>query len=184
MSNKPRICVAVFHRDKLSLGEENHKRLGLAIFHWAILIRPKQFSKIDTCTIFDTTDSAIIDEVTGQNRNPEHNWRFRVRSNMNPLSDIRFVGAVVIGKLPSNYKIEHVRDLVAHVPLPQKDSPGQNCVSWAREAIRALHGPGLANNHNEEDTFDAALRLGRATIASGRPAKPAAMFQSPRGEHL
>jgi hypothetical protein len=56
--NKRRVVVALYHRDRLSLGD-NRKRLGYEAYHWGILIMPKKprtGGRLD-CNAYDATDT-------------------------------------------------------------------------------------------------------------------------------
>jgi hypothetical protein len=51
MSNKNHVSIELFNRDSLSLGAENREKYGQAIYHWAILIRPKNLDDVSNCAL-------------------------------------------------------------------------------------------------------------------------------------
>lgn len=168
-SNKERVFLEAFHRDEKSLGDDNRLQLGQAIYHWAILIRPKDYDENTERRSFDVTDAVRLDGL-GNNLNPDFNWWFRDREPINPLKTTHFLGAVMIGKLPGNAGVEDVRNVLVRVPLPEKgQTPEQNCVTWSRQAILALQQTGYAESIDVDEIMNAAMTLARVTMKSGRP---------------
>ncbi|KAF1821259.1 uncharacterized protein K489DRAFT_270406 [Dissoconium aciculare CBS 342.82] len=168
---KPRICcVAVFHRGALSLGAENRQNLGEAIYHWAILIRPKDISHLKESIVVDATDGVRQDPVTDKDLNPTHEWFFRVREGFDPLATANFLGAVNIGTLPRAPSIARIREMLEGLPLPRKDRrPFENCVSWAKQAIVMMQMAELVDSRPVDEIMAAGMALGGRIIANGLP---------------
>nr|OQO27855.1 hypothetical protein B0A51_04824 [Rachicladosporium sp. CCFEE 5018] len=115
------------------------ERLGWAMYHWAILIRPKALQEIDHCTLIDATDGMNFDPITHTASNPAHDWWYRVRNATDPLSTANFLGGLDIGKLPNSICIQQVVELLSRVPLPLRDRhPDQHCATWVYAAFEAL----------------------------------------------
>lgn len=181
MSNKARICVELFHRDEISIGTGNLARLGWAIYHWAILIRPKNLKEIGSCVSFDVTDGIRLDPVNRQNLNPTSDWWFRVRTMVNPLATGHFLGAIEIGKLPKDVTTEQVQTLLSQVPLPQKNqNPDQNCATWIYDAIKALQNAGYVSEEDAQKIMSMAMALAGEVMAKGPPKKVEDRFQALR----
>ncbi|RMD43303.1 hypothetical protein DV735_g1790, partial [Chaetothyriales sp. CBS 134920] len=143
MSNKARICIELFHRDEISIQKGNLERLGWAIYHWAILVRPKDLKKIDNSVSFDVTDGIRLNPANRTNMSPAGDWWFRIRTTVNPLATGHFLGAIEIGKVPNDVTIEHLTALLSKLPLPQKNqTPDQNCATWVSNAVEALQQAG------------------------------------------
>ena len=129
VANKQRVFIEVFHRDEASIGKANRERLGEAIYHWAILITPKEFTAKSSCISFDVTNAARLHPDRRENLNPNMDWWFRPRYNVNPFNTGTFLGALMIGKLPEGTTIQEAENVLARVPIPQKGhEPEQNCV--------------------------------------------------------
>lgn len=151
MSNKRRVLIALHHRNALSLPPER-ERLGHAAYHWVILIEPK-FSRGANANAYDVTDAPGIDPNNRVNQNPENDWRFLAQCGVNPYKDSRFIGRVMIGKLPNNVKDSQVESILRGVEVPIKNAvPGQNCVTWTMAAIQALQSNGFVEKF-DLDTF-------------------------------
>lgn len=97
MSDEDRVCIGVFHRNALSLGEANRQHFGFAIYNWAVLIRPKNIKRLGCSTFFDTTNGPRYDSQNND-LNPDMDWWYRARGSVNPLATGHFLGAVVIEK--------------------------------------------------------------------------------------
>lgn len=143
--NKRRVVVALYHRNKLSIGD-NRTRLGYEAYHWGILIMPKASSGDDLiCNAFDATDMVVVDPETRQNLNPNHDWFFRAQHDIDPAATGRMVGCIIVGKLPKNVSDSTIESLLGEVPLPVMNaSPPQSCVTWALGALSSLQDAGLA----------------------------------------
>lgn len=157
MSNKRRIIISIHHRDQFSLGE-HRTRLGHAAYHWGILIQPKNPKGSDS-DAYDVTDAAIVDPLTRQNLNPNHDWHFRPKVGVNPHNSGRLLGRVMIGKMPNNVTNADIEHILRSVPLPVKNaSPEQNCVTWTLAAIQALQQYGLAEAFDKDQFMLQALQ--------------------------
>jgi len=170
-SNKPRVFLALYHRNKLSL-PPHRDELGLASFHWALLITPKDSAE-DT-HMLDVTDAMQIDPVNHLDTNPDRNWIFRDKVE-NPLSNIRLVLIAMVGKLKSRADaIEELVDLVKkECRVPRKNTAGENCAWWVKEAVRCLHDKALLNEFDIDSAFrkaqqQATNRIGGADMAQKR----------------
>lgn len=163
MRNKPRVYLALYHRDAQSLKEQDPARQ----FHSAIMIRPKA-SKIRNvpCTVFDATNFYKF-APDGKILNPNHEWWFRVRDNYDPLTDYRFLGAIMIGKLPEGKTLADVDVLLEELQLPRQNyrETGENCNSWARDAVGALMERKWAEKMDVEKLFKEALAMGQYVLA-------------------
>lgn len=141
MSNKRRVMVTVHHRSGLSL-RDNRVRLGLAAYHWGILIQPKK-PKGDDSNAYDVSDGAKPDPTTRHDLNPDREWLFRAEEGVNPLRSGHLLGRVMIGKVPNHVTDADIEDLLRKVPLPLKNTE-QNCVTWVSASIQALQKEKLA----------------------------------------
>ncbi|OQO09352.1 hypothetical protein B0A48_04750 [Cryoendolithus antarcticus] len=178
MSNKPRICVALFHRNAITVAEGAEERLGFAMYHWAILIRPKDIREIDHCTLIDATDGMNFDPVTHIDSNPTHEWWFRVRTAIKPVSTASFLGALEIGKLPKSISVQQVVDQLSRIPLPRKHQlPDQNCATWVYAAIETLQQTGYVSATDVQRIMDASMAVAHGIMANGPPEKIKDRFQ-------
>nr|OQO26403.1 hypothetical protein B0A51_05589 [Rachicladosporium sp. CCFEE 5018] len=157
MSNKPRIAIELFHRDQISIEPGARDRLGWAMYHWAILLRPKDFKQIDASVSYDVTDGIQLDPATRTDLNPEHNWRFRIRRPVNPLATGHFLGAIEIGKLPAKVTPQQFETLLSQVTIPLKNQ-----------------------SKDAESIMDAAMTLAGNVMAKGPPKKIEDRFQEVR----
>lgn len=140
--DKRQVFVSLDHRNALSLGE-NRERLGLAAFHWGIIIAPKN-RKGPYCCSFDVSDGVLLHPENGINLNPDGDWNFRAKTNMNPDENSQLILRVMIGEVDNQITNERLYDLLEAIPLPQKDVlPEQNCVTWTNAAIATLQNNGL-----------------------------------------
>lgn len=155
-SDKPRVFLALYHRDKLSL-PPHRDELGLTSFHWAILITPK--NAVEHTHILDVTDAMQIDPVTHTDTNPDRNWIFRDKME-NPLVNLRLVLIAMIGKLHSRARRleEVVRTVEEECRVPKKDTQGEHCQWWVRQAVLFLQAKGLLDSFDLEQTFIDAQR--------------------------
>nr|OQO26404.1 hypothetical protein B0A51_05590 [Rachicladosporium sp. CCFEE 5018] len=169
MSNKPRICVALFHRNAITVEKDALARLGYAMYHWAILIRPTAFKEIDQCTLIDATDGMNFNPITHIDSNPSHDWWYRVRTPANPHSTGSFLNALEIGKLRGGTTVEQIRELLATVPLPRKQQePPQHCATWAYDAIEMLQRAGhVAATDGVHDIMERAMQMAHRVMADG-----------------
>lgn len=143
--NKRQVFVSLDHRNALSLGE-NRERLGLAAFHWGIIIAPKN-RKGPYCCTFDVSDGVLLDPENGINLNPDGNWNFRAKTNVNPDESSQLILRVMIGEVDHQITNERLYELLEAIPLPRKDAiPEQNCVTWTNAAIATLQKNGLVEN--------------------------------------
>nr|POE98277.1 hypothetical protein CFP56_64870 [Quercus suber] len=178
MSNKDRICIEVFHRNQLSIGQANRQRYGLATYHWAVLIRPRDFSRIAQSASYDVTDASRqpLDGGFGD-LNPGRNWWFRSRLQTNPFTLSTFLAAVIIGKLPKGIRLEQVENILAQVPLPRKNQiPAQHCATWIQDAVIALQQAGYVEQISVDTIMKAAMEQGDRVLYGGAPADDEGRF--------
>jgi hypothetical protein len=171
ISNKPRVFLALYHRDKFSLPPRRDE-LGLASFHWALLITPKNAA--GETHILDVTDAMQIDPVRHIDTNPDRDWIFRNRFE-NPIAIVRLVLIAMIGKLSLSVKgIEAlIETLKKECRVPKKDTPGEHFVWWVKELIHFLQDNGLLKNFDINSVFldahrRAIDRIDSADIATRR----------------
>jgi hypothetical protein len=146
MSNKDRLSIALFHRGQLSLGEANRQKYHWAIYHWAILVRPKVIWLEAGCTTYDVTDAVAMITDGTEYHPADGTWRFRSRAPTYPLQSSSFLVGIDIGKLPKTVTSAQVGAVLERTPLPRSDqSPEQNCASWAREAVVGLQKAGFVD---------------------------------------
>ncbi|CAG8921750.1 unnamed protein product [Penicillium salamii] len=156
MSNKRQVFLALHHRASLSIGE-NRQRLGYAAYHWGILVSPK-ISKGPDYYVFDVSDGILLDPVNRVNLNPNGDWHFREKANMDPEENGNLLGRVMIGKVPNEVTYAEIHDFLRTIPLPQKGVlPEQNCVTWTRAAICRLQENGLVEKFDLNRFMDESL---------------------------
>lgn len=176
MRNKRRVVIALYHRDRLSLGD-SRTRLGYEAYHWGILIMPKRHqaklpstNRPQDCNAYDATDMTALDPKTGHDLNPNLDWFFRPQHHIDPAATGRLIGRIIIGKLPKHVADSDIDRLLAEVPLPIKDaSPPQSCVTWALDALSALQTAGLAWSFDGDQFKDWALDYGHRCMADMSP---------------
>src|SRR5688572_962341 len=95
--NKRRVVLALYHRGRLSLGD-NRARFGYEAYHWTILITRKHTHS--KCNAYDAADIATLDPTTGDDLNPNRNWVFRAQHDIDPAANGKLIGRVSVGKLP------------------------------------------------------------------------------------
>ncbi|CAK4033050.1 Hypothetical predicted protein [Lecanosticta acicola] len=163
MTNKPRIYLALYHRARHSFKEENVLRR----FHWAILIRPKASKRRNVdCSVFDAT-TCFHFAPDGKVLNPNQEWWFRVRDHYDPLEDYRFLGAIMIGKLPEGKTIADVDVLLEEIELPQPCFDGtEDYTIWAADAVRALMERKWADKMNVPKLFRECVMLGNGVLGA------------------
>lgn len=163
-SNKPRLFLALYHRDKLSLPPHRDEQ-GLASFHWALLITPK--GSAEATHMLDVTDAMQIDPIRHVDTNPDRNWIFRDKVE-NPLSDIRLVLIAMIGKLKSRAnRLDEVSEVLRKgCRVPKKDTAGEHCLWWVKEAVRCLQAKGLLDRSDFDTWFPEAQRQATERIDS------------------
>lgn len=163
MRNKRRVVIALYHRGRLSLGD-NRQRLGYESYHWGILIMPKhprEGHRLPLSSAYDATDILVIDPETHEDLNPNLDWFFRTQHDIDPSATGQLIGRIIVGKLPNHVSKSNLDTLLADVPLPAKDaSPPQSCVTWALAALSALQNAGLAWTFDIEPFKDWALAYG------------------------
>lgn len=170
-SKKPRILLGLYHRGKLSLPPRRDE-LGLASFHWALLISPKNEGRLTH--VIDVTDAMQIDPVTGVDTNPDRNWILRDEVG-NPLSNMRLVLVAMIGKLKTRADgLEGLVETVMRECRPPKKGVGvENCAWWVREAVRLLQAKALLDEFDVDAILSQAHQqatdcIGRADMARKR----------------
>lgn len=135
MTDKRQVFVTLHYRDELSLGE-HRQRLGLAAYHWGILISPKVSKGRDYFT-YDISNGVRTDPNTRINLNPQRNWYFRPSSNVDPELSGHLLRIVMIGKLPNDVEESTIRSYLKDLPLPRKEMDN-TYVTWIRSAITTL----------------------------------------------
>ena len=137
MSNKRRVIVAIHHRDRFSLGEDR-QRLQHGAFHWSILTAPKSSKGADNIA-YDVSNGARESPDGSTAPNPNGEWFFRGKGNVDPQRSSHLIGRILIGKIPNDISDAQIKEKLRQVPLPDKAAiPEQNCVSWIWDAIRVL----------------------------------------------
>ncbi|VUC31696.1 unnamed protein product [Clonostachys rosea] len=161
MRNKRRVMLALYHRGRLSLGD-NRIRLGYRSYHWGIIISPKNARPgHPVCNSYDATDAFVIDPITGQDLNPNLDWFFRAQHDINPSATGQLIGRIIVGKLPNDVTDSEIDALLATVPLPVQDaSPSESCVTWALVALSTLQASGFAWSFDIKEFQDWALAYG------------------------
>lgn len=165
MSNKPRVIITIHHRDESSLGA-NRQNLGLAAYHWGVLIQPKTPKGADS-SAYDVSDASIPDNVNRRDLNPGHDWHFRPKHRVNPVMSGRLLGRVMIGKVPPRFTEGAIEALLREVPLPIKNV--QNCVTWIVAAIKLMQQRGLAEAFDVNQFMTKSLDLGDKWLRTPNP---------------
>jgi hypothetical protein len=160
MSNKRRVFLTLFGRDKLSV-RENRMRLGSEAYHWALLIAPKSFQKSTAavCHSFDVTNGAKVDPENRVNLNPNGDWYHRHNQTMDPAGTGRLLCMIMIGKVPNNVDIAQIVTALSQLQLPSRHVQGQHCVWWIKRAVRQLQLMGLAEQFDIDRLEADGLRL-------------------------
>lgn len=141
--NKRRVFITWHHRHEFSIGE-NRQRFGSAAYHWGVLISPKKSVTRD-CYAYDVSDGPHPDPMTGVDHNPNRDWVFRAKPNVNPMLSGHLLGRIMIGKVPRSVTHAEIQTCLESIPLPRKGVlPEENCVSWVKSAVRRLQEKGLA----------------------------------------
>jgi hypothetical protein len=96
-SPKPRVFPALYHQGKLFFPAHRNEE-GLASFHWALLITPKNAAA--NTHMLDVTDAMLIDPVQHVDTNSNRDWIFRDKVE-NPLANPQLILFAMIGKLQS-----------------------------------------------------------------------------------
>ncbi|KAM5358063.1 hypothetical protein ACJZ2D_015638 [Fusarium nematophilum] len=140
MRNKRRVVIALYHRDRFSLGD-NRTRLGYEAYHWGIIIMPKHpiNGRDLDCNAYDATDIAVIDPKTRRDLNPNLDWFFRPQHHIDPSATGRLIGRII------------------------------SCVTWALGALSVLQASGLAWSFDVGQFQDWALAYGDQCMASPSP---------------
>ncbi|PYH44236.1 uncharacterized protein BP01DRAFT_343035 [Aspergillus saccharolyticus JOP 1030-1] len=96
----------------------SRQRLGYAAYHWGIFTSPKT-SAARSCYSYDVTDGAHPDPVTRVDHNPERNWFFRVRPNVDSMLTSHLLGSM-IGKVPNELAHAKIQTHLESIPLPRQ----------------------------------------------------------------
>lgn len=158
------IAVALHHRDQFSHGH-NRQTFGYEAYHWALVVMPPddEAGRYDS---YDATDSSEIDKVTWRMNNPNMDWWFRVKTDIDPQEDPKVIGRITLGITTTSRS--QLKDLFASVPLPVKNShPQQSCVTWAINAIAALQKDGIVPDFNVGEFKDKALGYADERMGGG-----------------
>lgn len=171
------ILIGLQYRGHLSLGE-HRARLGFAAYHWSIIIiTPTTGARSNQHEFyrFDVTDGIVLDDA-GTDVNPDRDWIFRRQTSSSLLEITRYLGAVRVGKISASKMVEGGEELMRFfeaVPLPRRESAGEegpkeNCVTWARSALKALDAAAWCRLAEQPLDLDAlmefALRHGDTRI--------------------
>lgn len=152
------IGVSLYHRDHYSQGR-NRQIFGYEAYHWALLITPDEGQSEHDCDAYDATDTNIWDPVTFRMTNPTMDWHFRAKRGFDPEEEIKLIGQVVIGVLPTDVSRDELEDFFRGIPLPEKNrDPQQSCVTWLTNAIRALQKKEWIRSFDVDRFKDWALR--------------------------
>lgn len=128
MSNKRQVFLSLYYRDTLFIGG-NRQRFGHATYHWGILISPKSSKELD-CYAFDISDRILLDPIRRVNLNPEGDWLFREKANINPERSGHLLRRVMIRKVPNKITYTEIHGLLEAISLPHKGTlPEQNYVT-------------------------------------------------------
>ncbi|EAS32276.1 uncharacterized protein CIMG_03300 [Coccidioides immitis RS] len=87
--------------------------------------------------VYDISDSLQLDSKTGQDLNPERDWYFRLKNNVDPLGSGQLIGWVMIGKVSPQTTDNDLENLFSGIALPDKES-GERCHHWVWRAVSAL----------------------------------------------
>lgn len=151
------ISVSLFHRDAFSQGQ-NRQNFGYNAYHWGILVIAKDGQE-ETCDAYDATDSSEIDKVTWRMTNPNMDWFFRARMeiDLSALGD-KLLGHIVIGVASGDASSADLQELFRRVSVPVKNTyPQQSCVTWVMDAILALQKNGLIPSFDTNVFKDRAI---------------------------
>ncbi|KAF3028981.1 hypothetical protein E8E15_009918 [Penicillium rubens] len=119
------------------------------------------------CYTFDVSDGVLLDPVRRVNLNPNGNWVFREKANINPQNSGHLLGRVMIGKVPNEVTYAQINGLLAAIPLPQKGALRvQNCVTWTKAAIWKLQENGLVEKFDVGQFMDDSLDFADKRIRS------------------
>ncbi|KAB2572860.1 putative serine threonine protein kinase protein [Lasiodiplodia theobromae] len=179
-TSEPSILIGLQYRGHLSLGE-HRARLGFAAYHWSIVITPATGARSEFHR-FDVTDGIVLDDA-GTDVNPDRDWIFRRQTSSSLLEITRYLGAVRVGKICAGRMVEGEEEELMRffetVPLPRRESAGEgegeeeegpkeNCVTWARSALKALDAAAWCRLAEQPLDLDAlmefALRHGDTRI--------------------
>ena len=164
--NKLRVWIILNHRASLSVGAQR-QRLGIAAFHWSIMIAPKQSCGAD-CAAFDVSDGPLTD-AGGRITDPNtaHHWHFREKRKVDPTRSSTLVTQVLVGKLDDGKTIDSVRSALRRVPIPTTGKAAEeNCATWALSAYQELVHDKIASGANIQTLRDEALKNADAFIAN------------------
>ncbi|KIW77207.1 hypothetical protein Z517_09653 [Fonsecaea pedrosoi CBS 271.37] len=130
------------------------------------LRNPKGFDP----NVYDATDATIPDPISRVDLNPNHDWRFRSKTSVNPMHSGRLLGRIMIGKVPPRITIEGVDDILRQVPLPIKNSTlVQNCVTWVLAAVEVMQKQDLAEAFDVDQFSIKALELADQWLKDPNP---------------
>ncbi|KAG5304927.1 hypothetical protein I7I50_05170 [Histoplasma capsulatum G186AR] len=165
MSNKKRLFISIHHRDEISFQEGI--RCTFRAYHWGILLAPKKSSGRDN-TAFDVSDGLHLDSETGQDVNPERDWYFRKKNNVDPLGSGRLIGRVMIGKVPPQTTGNDIENLFSSIALPDKEL-GERCRHWVWRVVLALQNESMIQKFDIEKFKDWLLNYANQCLAKPDP---------------
>ncbi|KAK3315650.1 hypothetical protein B0H66DRAFT_577355 [Apodospora peruviana] len=121
--NKYRVYGAAFSRDRISNNPSLEAAYGPAIFHWGLWVEPKN-SKGQGC-LLHVEDHPQMNSRTGV---IPGGWKFGYRETSAYQSQ-RFIGRIMIGKLPAGIGPEELKARLATIAVPRQGSE-ENCITW------------------------------------------------------
>ncbi|KAJ5542478.1 hypothetical protein N7535_004899 [Penicillium sp. DV-2018c] len=135
------LFLEVHHRNELSLGD-NRRRLGFSAYHWSILLFDKENNRFH---VYDITDGSSQDRLKRCELNPDHEWTYRVKSDVNPDACESRLIRMTIGEVSDGLGPETIKDLILSVPLPIKGAvPAQGAITWIKMVLCMLRRHGYA----------------------------------------
>lgn len=160
-SNKPRVFLALFHRNKHSLP----KPLGQRSFHWAIVIAPKD--DVDRSQTIDVTNAMQIDPVSHVNLNPDGEWLFRCRDG-NPMASFPLVLLASIGRFDAASQLEGniMEAIEIECRVPRKEEEIENCQWWVKNVVQYLLSKGCLMHFDIDKAFSQCQRVAEDRIDS------------------
>lgn len=127
------IAVALYRRDPISSDPRRREIYKHEAYHWGILIKTSG----RYYDAYDATDRNAIDPITFRQENPQGDWWFHARQDVDLSHSGKILGYIVIGTVPSAQTRNGVKLFLEEVPLPKKNSnPQESCVTWVGNAIR------------------------------------------------
>ncbi|KFY18728.1 hypothetical protein V491_04723 [Pseudogymnoascus sp. VKM F-3775] len=128
---KCRIYVASYIRDGISSRYELEPQYGYAMYHWGIWVEPKGGRGKGR------SFHVIEHEPMNSARGPiPGGWKFELHPE-DGSTNLRLVGRLMIGKLPSGKGYDDMEGFLSKLPLP-REATDENCISWVKVAVQAF----------------------------------------------